>query len=385
MFNLFNSKKESTRENHEQLLNLLNLSTSVLPSSKSANEPTIQDANGKVIPLMSRQGKIEKENQMKAEKKRQKKLEVKHGKHFIGPSTPIGYIHPNVDHDWLTHLNYQADFFFASAGKSMRERWQAGLFLNGLRVKWSGNNEDLTSIDDDPPDVLFLDFKMEVKEAMDPAYERHKEIKSDRDAYISHGYIPGEGELLGMRLGEQYQYPIHKVFLAYCLGYVFDYKRRLVKRNVDYSQIDLVFYCNIGADGDQWDFAVAPETPRRIPFISRIGFRSISIVTNAGSTFVLHAAKHAPKPLKNAMLKPPTPHDFDSPEWEGIRSQSDWKNEISEETQIRWDDFSTQKKKEIAWRAKLLSDERNNLTKCSSLKKLMRLWKLKLQLLTSLF
>lgn len=65
--------------------------------------------------------------------------------------------------------------FFSSAKKPDRERTACAAFLQSLNIKFNAN--DLQSIKNDPPDVIFGKAKFEVKEFLDDDRRRHDEFK----------------------------------------------------------------------------------------------------------------------------------------------------------------------------------------------------------------
>lgn len=69
--------------------------------------------------------------------------------------------------------------YFRSHNKCHRERWVVREFLNNLGIVFS--ESDLRSAQDDPPDVLFVDSKFEVKEIMNSDRRRHAEYKAALD------------------------------------------------------------------------------------------------------------------------------------------------------------------------------------------------------------
>ncbi|WP_177342868.1 DUF1780 domain-containing protein [Pseudomonas sp. EGD-AK9] len=65
--------------------------------------------------------------------------------------------------------------FFSAARKPERERWVVEEFLGNLGIEVPAGS--VFSPSEEPPDVVFLDARFEVKEIMDPDKRRHAEYK----------------------------------------------------------------------------------------------------------------------------------------------------------------------------------------------------------------
>ncbi len=65
--------------------------------------------------------------------------------------------------------------YFSAKNKAERERWVVEILLKNMNVLHPV--EDITSPDDDPPDVNALGGRFEVKEILDQGRERHREYK----------------------------------------------------------------------------------------------------------------------------------------------------------------------------------------------------------------
>lgn len=65
--------------------------------------------------------------------------------------------------------------FYSNDRKDERELWVVKAFLENMRIEHTQN--DLVPVTDDPPDVLFRDFRFEVKELMDDDRRRTDEYR----------------------------------------------------------------------------------------------------------------------------------------------------------------------------------------------------------------
>ena len=65
--------------------------------------------------------------------------------------------------------------YFSSSAKADRELWVCDSFLRNLGIQDA--RARLSPMDDDPPDVAYLDLRFEVKEILDPGRRRHAEYK----------------------------------------------------------------------------------------------------------------------------------------------------------------------------------------------------------------
>lgn len=77
--------------------------------------------------------------------------------------------------------------FFSPSNKAERELWVAEAFLSNLGLVTS--REGLIASKNEPPDVLFLDAKFEIKEIMDEGRLRHAEYKQELEDARSHRSI----------------------------------------------------------------------------------------------------------------------------------------------------------------------------------------------------
>lgn len=66
--------------------------------------------------------------------------------------------------------------FFSQKRKVEREVWIATEFLRNLHLRFKV--EDVRSVKDEPPDVLFRNANFEVVELLDPGRKRHQEYKA---------------------------------------------------------------------------------------------------------------------------------------------------------------------------------------------------------------
>jgi hypothetical protein len=65
--------------------------------------------------------------------------------------------------------------FFSSNNKAERETWVAREFLVNLGI--SAGDDELVSVTDDPPDIIYRECRFEIKEILDPGRRRSDEFK----------------------------------------------------------------------------------------------------------------------------------------------------------------------------------------------------------------
>lgn len=269
---------------------------------------------------------------------------------------PPATIHPNVDPARLKILNETVDLM-GNPGRQEREIITATDFLTGLRIEF--DDYELRSAEIDPPDVLFREFRMEIKELLDPGRKRHKEYKDSRDEYIQTGEIAKESDTLagihGM-LTSLPKLPPEEVFRKHAFAFTKEYSENCKRRKIDISEIDLVFYCNL------WSESFSPQIqrcrPKKIKGLCKLGFRSVSMVTNQGDSFVFCAKSKAPLEIRNALLAPPTPSDWEHWDWPQSVGPQNWRGEIPTKFQPRWSTLPSHTRMRSSWFATMACEAR---------------------------
>lgn len=88
--------------------------------------------------------------------------------------------HNHIEKDLLEkyRLNLKESIdYFSNKNKNEREKWVLREFLLNFDLKFQEN--EFKFVDDDPPDIIFRDFVLEIKEIVDSNRERHKEYKAE--------------------------------------------------------------------------------------------------------------------------------------------------------------------------------------------------------------
>ncbi|MBI4680198.1 MAG: DUF1780 domain-containing protein [Nitrospirae bacterium] len=169
--------------------------------------------------------------------------------------------------------------FFSSAKKPDRERSACAAFLRSLNIKFNAN--DLQSIEDDPPDVIFDKAKFEVKEYLDDDRRRHAEFKQRLDKLrqaqkLSDLLQPYRPFNITMR-------DVSGRLSPFLEDYAKSYGRTLC------SSLDVLVYFNLTdchVEGDNVD----PDNSRLL----KQGWRSVSMITNSFA-YIFFAQDSAPE------------------------------------------------------------------------------------------
>ena len=179
--------------------------------------------------------------------------------------------------------------FFSSAKKPDRERSVCAAFLRSLKIKFNAN--DLQSIDDDPPDVIFGKARFEVKEYLDDDRRRHDEFKQRlkqlRQAQkLSDLLQPYRPFNITMRdVSERITSFLEEYAKSYGMTHC--------------SSLDVLVYFNL-IDCHIVDDNAKPDNSR----ILKQGWRSVSIITNSFA-YIFIAQDSAPEFLiaNSGMIK----------------------------------------------------------------------------------
>ena len=174
--------------------------------------------------------------------------------------------------------------YFGDAYKAERERWVVQTFLENLNIHHS--EEDVTSPDQDPPDVVALGGAFEVKEILDPGRKRHKEFKDELERvkdisdpqYLLTPFRPKDSSIT-----EIYQRCLEEAS-----------KLNLKYAPKDRKSMDLLFYVNL-----KHIFGVKEEPYPDVSDIRNCGWRSVSFVKGQIAC-CFYAGELAPEWLQQA-------------------------------------------------------------------------------------
>jgi hypothetical protein len=178
--------------------------------------------------------------------------------------------------------------YFSSTAKADRELWVCDSFLRNLGIQDAGAG--LSRVDDDPPDVTYLDLRFEVKEILDPGRRRHAEYKLALErARVSKSM----GELAEAWNSE----PISLVKIAETVADL------AAREAIHYApshrrSLDLLCYVNYMNRFPVPDTKQYDATP-----LGASGWRSVSLICGLFA-WVLYSASDAPDLLRNNAGKP---------------------------------------------------------------------------------
>lgn len=166
--------------------------------------------------------------------------------------------------------------YFSAKNKPERERWVGLEFVQNLNLNF--NEAELSTPNEDPPDVIFRDCRFEVKEILDTGRRRHAEYKESLQKALEATdpqdlltqFTPKD--ITPQEIGAIILFELDKLEGRYAPA---------VK-----NQLDLLFYVNF-----QEHFLKVGPLPE-VGAFSSYGWRSISVVVGWGA-LVLFAAPNA--------------------------------------------------------------------------------------------
>lgn len=153
--------------------------------------------------------------------------------------------------------------FFSSKSKSERERWVVDKLLENMNIPH--NDNDIVSPDQDPPDVLALGGRFEIKEILDEGRKRHKEYK---DSLIRAKTISNPHDLL--TTFTPVPCSVQEIF-QYCCEEINKLQKKY-PANLR-SNMDLLFYVNL-----RHIFTIDEIPFPDITTLTSCGWRSISFI-----------------------------------------------------------------------------------------------------------
>ncbi len=184
----------------------------------------------------------------------------------------------------IQHLRESLEFF-SNKMKPGRERWVCREFLRDLGVAYS--DDEIVSIKDDPPDVVFRSGRFEVKEIQDSDRRRMDEFREllarTEKATQFNGTLAQKGNPRTMPATE-----IGRIVSDQARSFLTRYPTQLRR------SLDLLFYANF------LDTAVTGETVGSDVDLPNTEWRSIAFTSNNCSC-VLCAAEDAPLFLRDAV------------------------------------------------------------------------------------
>ena len=177
---------------------------------------------------------------------------------------------------------------FGRQFKNWREWNNAKDFLKNLDIEF--NPKNLFCVQPDPPDVVYEEIRLEIKEIMDEGRKRHDEVK---DEIAKHGrtlpYVSNPQRLLFDLLPLDAAYLILKNLDSYELTQKY---KSSFKANTD-----LLFYIN-----KKYHHFDDGEMPSPAIF-EKYGWRSISCIVRSDVSIIFHTSTNAPPLLKDRVGK----------------------------------------------------------------------------------
>lgn len=177
---------------------------------------------------------------------------------------------------------------FGREFKNWREWNNAKDFLKNLAIEFNPTN--LFCVRPDPPDVVYGEIRLEIKEIMDEGRRRHDEVKEE---------IAKHGQTLPYASNPQ--------------GLIFDLQpldvAKLIVKNLDSydskekykdsfkEKTDILFYINI-----KYHHFDEGEMPSSAIF-EKYGWRSICCVVRSDVSIIFHASANAPTLLRDRTSK----------------------------------------------------------------------------------
>jgi hypothetical protein len=183
--------------------------------------------------------------------------------------------------DDLRHGLKESIEYFSVRNKPERERWVCIAFLKNLDIKF--DESEVISPDDDPPDVVFRNARLEIKDILDPGRRRHAEYKDEFRRALE---TTNPQDLLREFTPKDIT-PLHVGdHILSDLEHLHDHYAPPVRAN-----LDLLFYVNL-----REHFLKVGPMPTATTFLP-FGWRSVSAVVGWGS-LVFFAAADAPSLLQ---------------------------------------------------------------------------------------
>lgn len=169
--------------------------------------------------------------------------------------------------------------FFSNKCKPSREKWVVNKLLEYMQIETT--SDEIRFSQDEPPDIVFRDYRFEIKEILDNGRKRTEEYK----ASLAKAEKANDASSL-VELYTPIKLPIESALaLVLC---------KTKQWNVKYSTsarqgLDLVIYLNLRGTtiiGSELPSAIVSE-------IAVLGWRSLSVVSN-NSALIVAATKKAP-------------------------------------------------------------------------------------------
>jgi hypothetical protein len=175
--------------------------------------------------------------------------------------------------------------YFSNKNKPKREHWVVKKFLKAFDVDFS--EEEIRSCKDDPPDIIFREARIEIKEILDPDRKRHDEYKK---ALVKVRKAKKIKDLF-----EFYSPKIISVseLINIISSKIEGYEKKYSSDNT--RNLDLLIYFNM------LDYEVIQEDIGNMKTDFCHKWRSVSVLTNE-SAFVLYAKNSAPDFIKKNVL-----------------------------------------------------------------------------------
>ncbi|MFQ5771668.1 MAG: DUF1780 domain-containing protein [bacterium] len=169
--------------------------------------------------------------------------------------------------------------FLSNKKKPEREYWVVEQFLLNLGIDFT--KEEIKSVSEDPPDVIFREANFEIKEILEKNRKRHQGYKND----LKTAKKTRKASELLTSYTPQIKMPLQQI-VASIHEVLEDYR---ISPEIC-NDIDLLFYVNL-------DFYKISSYEYDIPDRWR-KWRSVSIVENGGFDFIFWAKENAPDFIK---------------------------------------------------------------------------------------
>lgn len=182
--------------------------------------------------------------------------------------------------DLIEHVE-ESIRFFSNHNKKNREIWVVKEFLNNFNINYT--SDEIKSVSDDPPDIIFHDASFEIKEILDKDRRRHKKYKEKLERAKK---AKSRADLL-----EQYTPKSATIQ---------EIANLIEKELEDYiispelcPKIDMLFYVNLSSFGFDKDYSYSFSN-------SEVWdkWRSVSMVENGNINFVFYADDAAPEYIR---------------------------------------------------------------------------------------
>lgn len=168
--------------------------------------------------------------------------------------------------------------FFSNSRKSDRERWVISEFLKNLKINFT--DTELKSVKSDPPDIIFRNEAFEIKEIDEKGRRRHDEYKQKlKKARSAQEYkdLPTEYEFKEITMQEAVNRINDEIKKQ-------DYCADICRKT------NILFYVNYSIIG-KYHYEILEKD-------AWSKWRSVSLVTNNGISYVIYAAEKAPGFIK---------------------------------------------------------------------------------------